>query len=357
MAAFALMLTAIGTAGGTAERGSERPLIGVVPQRSFSSGEVERMRRAGVESVRIGIPWSQVEASRDAYDWSAVDHLVRLIADGGLTVMPTLSGSPAWAAQRDGFSCKGFDCIPYAPASIETRYAFARFAGAAVERYGPEGSFWEDNRDLPYRPIGAWQIWNEQNSQSFYMPDADPLAYAEVVKRAGAEIHAADADAEVVLGGMFGPRSSSRLDGAASYLREVYEVPGARESFEGFALHPYSATTDGVLAQVRAALRVVRGKSDDADLWITEIGWASSGDPGERLVTDPKGQARLLRETFSQFTDHARGWRLRGIWWYAWRDTRQADAVCAWCAGSGLVTRTGEAKRSFRELRRIARRH
>ena len=156
------------------------------------------------------------------------------------------------------------------------------------------------------------------------MPDADPLAYAEVVELAAAEIHRADPDGEVVLGGMFGPRSSSSLDGAARYLRELYRIPGFRESFEGFAIHPYSPTVDGALGQIRAALRVVRKRNDDADLWITEIGWASSGDPDERLVTDVKGQARLLRESFTEFADSARRWRLRGVYWYAWRDTRAA---------------------------------
>ena len=358
--AAALTLTAIGVAGGSsgdARRAANDPVIGVVPQRSFDPADLERMRKAGIESVRIGIPWSNVERDRDTYDWSAVDHLVRLISSEGLNAFPTLSGTPEWAARRDGYECDGFDCIPFAPASIETRFAFARFAGAAVERYGQDGAFWEANPDLDARPIGAWQIWNEQNSQSFYMPDADPIAYAEVVKRAAAAIHGADPDADVVLGGMFGPHSSSRLDGAARYLREVYEVPGIRDSFEGFALHPYSSTTDGVFSQVRAALRVVRRHGDGADLWITEIGWASSGDPDERLVTDRKGQARLLRKTLSHFTDHAGSWRLRGIWWYAWSDTRQADAVCAWCAGAGLVTRSGSAKPSFAELRRIAQRH
>jgi len=329
-------------------------LFGVVPQSGLASKEVERMRRGRIDSVRLGFPWSTVGRLRDAYDWGPIDHMVRQVASEGLTILPTLSGSPEWAARRDGFDCTGYGCIPYAPASIETRYAFARFAGAAVERYGPDGSFWENNPDLPYRPIGVWQIWNEQNSQSFYMPDADPLAYAEVVKLAAAEIHRVDEGAEVVLGGMFGPRSSARLDGAARYLRDLYRVPGFRQSFEGVAIHPYSPTVSGTLGQIRAALRVVRKRSDNADLWITEIGWASSGNRDERLVTDVKGQARLLRETFSHFVEAARRWRLRGAYWYAWRDTRRSEAVCAWCSGAGLLTRRGEAKPAYRMLRRVA---
>jgi hypothetical protein len=281
---------------------------------------------------------------------------VRALAEEGITALPFLFGSPGWAGQRDGYDCDGFGCITYPPASIETRYAFARFAGAAVRRYGPGGTFWAEHPLLPYRPIRAWQVWNEQNLEAFHRPDVDASSYAEVLMLVAGEIRAADEDAEVLLGGMFGKHSNSRIVGAARYLRDLYRVPGVAESFDGVAVHPYDPRARGVLDQIRAARKVIRAQGDDADLWITELGWASGGDRDQNLVSTRAGQARLLRRSFSQILRSAGPWRLRGVYWYAWRDTEtERDVtVCAWCPRAGLISRSGAPKPAFDALRSIA---
>lgn len=334
--------------------GDDEVALGVVPQRGdFSENDSVLMAAGGVESVRFWLPWSGVEAKRDKYEWGAVDHIVKTIAAEEMTLLPYLFGSPEWAAHRDGFECSGFECIPYPPRSIETRYGFARFAAAAVARYGPEGSFWDDHPALPYRPIADWQVWNEQNSEQFYRPDADVDAYAALLKTTAREIYAADPGARVVLGGMFGKRSTARLVKTTRYLRDLYRVPGIEASFDGVAVHPYDPRANGVLASTRAVRRVVRAYDDGADLWITEIGWASSGSREQNLVKTPIEQARLLRRSYAKLLSHAGEWGLRGVYWYAWRDTAAAEAVCGWCAGAGLVSVDGLLKPAYRELRAL----
>jgi hypothetical protein len=328
--------------------------VGVVPQRPLVGGEAERMARAGIDSLRFYLPWAAVESQRDRYDWSQPDAVMRDVADAGLEALPFLFGSPDWAAHRDGFRCRD-DCSPYAPASIETRYAFARFAAAAVARYGPDGSFWTANPSLPQRPVHAWQVWNEPNLARFYEPDADASEYADLLRVSAAAIRVVDPGADVVLGGLFGPSSTSRMIGARRFLKELYRVPDIEDSFDGIAVHPYSPRARGVLEQIDAARRVGRANDADFDLWITEIGWASKGRRDQNLVKTPHKQATMLRKAFTRFLRRARAWDLRGAYWYAWRDTSRDAPVCAWCPGAGLIDKHGSAKPAYRELARLTR--
>ena len=104
----------------------------------------------------------------------------------------TCLGTPEWAAQRDGYECEGFRCVPYAPASIETRYAFAHFAlRGSRAATALTALFWQANRDVPYHPIRVWQVWNEQNSRPVLRPRPDLQLYATLPKTTAAQIHGA----------------------------------------------------------------------------------------------------------------------------------------------------------------------
>lgn len=357
-AAVALALLA-GSSSGDRLRapaaGATKPQLGVVPQRvQLEVAETQLMADAGVDSVRFWLAWSAVEATRDTYEWGSTDAIVRAASTAGLETLPFLFGSPEWAAHRDRRSCEGHGCIPYAPASIETRYAFAHFAAAAVRRYGPGGGFWEENPELPYRPITVWQVWNEQNSESLYEPDADPRAYAALLRIVAAEIRAVDPQAEILLGGMFGKRSTSRLIATPRYLRELLRVAGIESSFDGIAVHPYDPRLRGVIDQTRAVRALIRERGLDVDLWITEVGWASSGQRSQNLVKGRLGQARMLRRALTRLLARAGRWNLRAVHWYAWRDTPPEEAICAWCPGAGLLSVDGEPKPAYRRLSRLA---
>ena len=139
------------------------------------------MRSAGIEWTRTWFSWASVEAVRGEYDWSRPDALVEAAAEEGLSVLPMLFGSPEWVGQARRAPVRRFRLHPVrAAASTATRDAFARFAGAAVRRYGPDGGFWSQHPGLAYRPIRVWQIWNEQNMNAFFRPVAD----AERLRRA-----------------------------------------------------------------------------------------------------------------------------------------------------------------------------
>jgi hypothetical protein len=312
------------------------------------------MSAAGIDSVRIWLPWSTVEARRGQYVWETVDATVRQLAEANLSTLPFLLGSPVWAAHADGFGCKRFGCIPFPPAGTMTRRAFAAFAAAAVRRYGPDGTFWQRNAELPYKPIRSWQIWNEPNLVSYYKPAIDPRGYARLVRAAAAQIHRADRAAEVILAGLSGNRTNEEREATGSYLRRFYAVPGTSASVDGVAVHPYHPEPAGVYEQVRIARRVAGAADDRFELWITELGWASAGKRHWKLVTTRSRQAELLDEVVGGLLAHRHRWDLRAVYWFAWRDTEAGESVCGWCPWAGLLDRGGEPKPAFTRLRALA---
>jgi hypothetical protein len=363
VALTAVMLGSLGAVGAASPGGRAGPtgpesiVLGVVPQRPIDHAETARMSHAGIDSIRFLISWGQVESERGSYDWSASDSVIADAASAGLTALPFLYTEPQWALELDGYRCS-VRCGTYAPSTAPTRGAYGQFAGAAVRRYGPGGTFWDDHPGLPYLPVRAWQIWNEQNAPFFFRPRPDTYLYAAMLGRASEEIRAADPGAEVVLGGVWSAEDRPNgVIGSAHYLRDLYRVRGVEESFDAVAIHPYDGRVSGVMDQIRAVRRVA-GRADDGavDLWVTELGWASSGKAREPLVKGRAGQARMLSRAFGRLRADRRELRLRATYWFAWRDTDRGGAICAWCAHSGLLSRSGREKPAYGAMRELARR-
>jgi polysaccharide biosynthesis protein PslG len=328
--------------------------IGVVPQRPFDGYDTSLIRAAGMDSLRLWLWWGEIEQEPGQYVWAPFDFRVAAAAQAELRVLPYVFAVPVWVARLDGHQC-GEHCVTYAPSSTGTRAAFAAFARAAVERYGPDGAFWAAHPELPYLPIQSWEIWNEQNSPVFFRPRVDPGSYAAVLAAVAPGIRAADPDAEILLGGMASLRDTrAGVVAAARYLSQLYAIPGITDSFDAIALHPYAGRVPHVFAQVDAARQATERAGDGrVPLWITELGWASAGRPSEHLVTTPEGQALALESAFGTLIDRREQYRLRGIYWYSWRDTDPGEAVCPWCAFSGLIDRDGQPKPAYEAMRTV----
>jgi hypothetical protein len=330
--------------------------LGVVPQRQFDLVDTRLMSAAGIDSIRTWFSWGQVEQRRGDYQWVALDFMVAAAAHDGIEMLPFLFGDPEWAATLDGHGDCGDRCLTYAPSSTATREAYADFAAAAVSRYGPDGSFWDDHPELPYVPIRSWQIWNEQNSKFFYRPAADARSYAKLLQGAAARIRAIDPGAEIVLGGMWSAYDRPEgVIGSAHYLRQLYRVPGISTSFDAIAVHPYASRIREVFGQIEGMRKVSRRHGDGSvGLWVTELGWASDGRPSDGLVKTPASQSRLLKASFGRLLHRRDRYNLRGVYWYSWRDTERGGAVCRWCAFSGLIARNRAPKRAYDALRTLS---
>jgi hypothetical protein len=328
--------------------------IGVVPQRSFDDSEAGLMADAGISSIRDWFPWAQVERERGEFDWGSTDGVVATNARFGMTTLPFLFGTPDWAAAEDGWECFGGECASYPPRTAETRTAFGDFAAAAVRRYGPGGTFWDQHEGLPYRPIETWQLWNEPNLSSFYRPAVDPTGYGLLVQAGAAGVRSEDPDAVVLLAGLTGTRTNRKRMSTKGFLTELYTVPDIAASFDGIALHPYNRRARGTIDQIKRARKVATDHFDNVGIWVTEVGWASGGKRRWGLVKSRDGQARILRRAYTRIIAGAEVWGVRAVYWYAWRDTEAGHAVCGWCPWSGLLDREGRRKPAYYELRALA---
>jgi len=357
--ALAAVLACVVPAGAGGQDGDEpaRELpIGVVPQRAYGDSDTKAMTAAGIGSVRTWFSWAQIESEPGRLDWSQVDATVATNAKAGLTTLPFVFGTPRWAAELDGWSCPTTEtCVSYAPRTEESRAAFAAFMRLLVRRYGPNGSFWRQPRELRAVPIETWQIWNEPNLSSFYAPQVDPAGYAALMQAVTPAIRAEDPKAQVLLGGLTGTKTNAKRMSSARFLTEFYAVPGAAGAFDGIAVHPYNRQVRGALDQVRTTRSIADAHGDiDAELWVTELGWSSAGKRRWGLTKTRTEQARLLGLALERLEQEAERLNLRAVYWYAWRDTERGAAVCGWCPWSGLIDRVGREKPSYVTLQEFA---
>jgi len=333
---LALLLAA---PAGAAERRVPPGWLGVVadgPLTGADGGEFDGMVAAGVETVRTGIFWAQIQPYRSATevpaadaarfrdsdgvptDFAGLDAVVAASAARGLAVVPVVQATPAWAALRPGD-------FGSPPADVAT---FQRFLAALVARYGPRGSLWAERPGLPRAPIRAWQIWNEPNITRYWSEQPFAKSYVRLLRAADAALHAADRGATVVLAGL--PNVSWKA------LRSIYDAGGGGH-FDAVALHPYTARPADVLRLARYARRVMRKHGDGRlPIWITELSWpAAKGKvprPAGFEVTDA-GQAARLGKALKLLAAARGRQRIERVFWYTWLSTEAGPSSFAW---SGL---------------------
>lgn len=330
-----------------------RDFYGVGPQAPLAKEDIDRMGQGRVGTLRFEIFWAGQNPSAGQFEWGASDQVVRDAARNGIRPLPFIFSTPGWVAKLDGQNCDGPECFAYAPRGAQAVDAFASFLRQAAERYGPDGTFWTLNPDVPKKPIRAWQILNEQNSDTFYKPKPNVKAYARVLKASDEALAAVDPGAKVVLGGMFySPRQGQKPSlFADTYLRKLYAIKGAKKRFDGVAAHPYGSSLDNVRTQVELLRDEMKKAGDrNASMWVTEAGWASGG-PKHPLNKGKAGQAKQLKGMFKMFARKRRAWKIETVAWYSWRDNpASGTGLCEWCPFSGLMDENLNPKPSWREF-------
>ena len=340
--AAALVLVAVG-AGASASTVLALPgnFWGVVPQATPSPEQFQRLKRGGVDSVRIPVAWSSVQPIRGAVVWSGVDELVRGAAAARIEVLPFLYGAPAWAVPLD----RSIASLPprFLPVrNGRQRSGWKRFLRLAVQRYGPRGSFWAENPGLPKRPIRVWQIGNEVNFK-FFVARPNPAEYGKLVKLSYAALRGADRGARVVLAGLFArPKEASIKRGprqaylATDFLVQMYRrTPGVKRFFHGVALHPYTGTFKRLPRYIEDFRRVLKANRDAGKgLWLTELGWSSQRPArNNSFAKGRRGQVKQLKGAFRLLRRNQRRWRVQRVYWFSVDDVRGS---CNFCDGSGL---------------------
>ena len=315
-----------------ADAAPERSFFGVQGWSSPDQGELHNLRRAGVGSLRVGMNLALVVAGDGERRWDEYDELVANAARSGTDLLPVLVYAPHIRGLQRARPPRG----------VEARQHWAGWVEATVERYGRDGSLWADNPELPYRPVTAWQVWNEPNLREHW-PRPSARSYVALLRSTSGAIRAGDPDATVVLAGIPDTRRGIRL---RPYLRSVYRRPGFADLFDVIALHPYARDVEGVERGVLIARRIMRRFGDeDRRIWITEIGWATRGPEGSRFVVATDDQAERLTDAYGLFFAERESWRLERVFWFSLRDRDLIGSEPDWFGPhTGLFYRSGLAK-------------
>ena len=122
--------------------------FGIAPQTDLSATDTATMRSGGIGTIRLGVSWSLIESSPGRYEWYSLDSAVAAAAESEIQILPYLYATPERFAPTP---------TPL-PIEGEASSAWASFLQAAVARYGPGGSFWNEHAPGTARPLPAVPI-------------------------------------------------------------------------------------------------------------------------------------------------------------------------------------------------------
>jgi hypothetical protein len=227
--------------------------------RAKAESQARLMEGAWLRLARESFQWSRLEPRQGWYEWAKFDQAVEVARAHNVGLVGRLELSSDWASSAPAS----------APASSRQFYpptsnaAFAAYASAVVHRYKDR--------------VHLWEIWNEENSATFWRPAPSASAYAALLKAAYAAIKAEDPSAIVLLGGTVG-FDRAFMDGIVA--------AGAWSSFDALAIHAYVAPAPETsmfttwLQNARAYLDTKGTKP----LWLTEFGWSTYSGSGSSYI-------------------------------------------------------------------------
>jgi len=303
-----------------------------------------RIAKSGARTWKTHLRWAFVERQAPIsgvhhYGWGAFDQVVLQAAQVGIRAVPTVHTTPEWA--NGGCTT----CPPLSDAEGHATSEWQSFLTAAVRRYGPGGGFWTQHPELSgdrYKPIVAWQVWQEPNFDFWWNGDASARQYGRFLIDSSVAIKSADPNAYVVFGGL-----PEVIDGTPMirFLRNVYRrTPGVKNHFDYAALHPFASDRWRVRYAIKRARRVMR-RHGDGDKWIyiTEFGWATGG-PNVPFRTTLTGQRRKLKRTYRMLVRHRWEWRIARAMWLRYEN---AGPSGSWGTYTGLFSADGDPKPSW----------
>jgi hypothetical protein len=261
------------------------------------------------KAAAIGAQWTREEICWACWGREAengfYDRRLGQLAGRGIGIIGMLLTTPT--QYRDP------GCVAYAKSSGQPEYwcaptdmdAYAQWAARVVERYDGDG-----HRDAPGSPrVAAWEIWNEPDKDGTWLPQANPDAYAVMLRKAHDAIKAADPTALVLNGGVY----IFDAVGEGGFMNRVVELAGW-DSFDVLSIHPwlidhapdnpslinrrerFDVTVPGRIELAKAWAAQGGGKP----VWVTEVGWSTCGGacPGEFAKSEDQ-QASYMVRTFA----------------------------------------------------------
>jgi hypothetical protein len=242
--------------------------------------------------------WERIETSPGNFDYGAYDPVVAADLAYGLQTNAILIGIPGFYRQGETIQNLGAPVFsdgsdtPAPGKTINPDNYWARFVYTTVNRYKPGGLMGADG-------IRVWEAWNEPDFDLFWRGGVEQ--YARLLKVTYLAAHHADAEAQVMFGGLayIDPASDDWL---ARTLNLIASDP-ARDSFNWYmdivAVHNYSNPWRSGWV-VRHAREVLARYGITRPIWLNESGVPAWDDyPGPTWATD-RPDERRLRATMQQ---------------------------------------------------------
>jgi polysaccharide biosynthesis protein PslG len=247
------------------------------------------VQQLGAGMLRFDIDWSHIQRGGPSrYDWAPQDAVVRGARARGIAILGAIAYTPAWA-RAAGTTDK------YPPTSIAD---YGRFCGATAGHFVPMG-------------VHAFEVWNEPNTASFFMPVPNVSKYTAMLKACYTAIKAVDRSATVVTGGTapagaYDNSGSSSTVNPINWLQGIY-ANGGGGYFDAVGHHPYSfpypPSVDAVwsawrqMAGTVPSLRSVMVAHGDAGkkIWATEWGLPTDGPAGSGFVSESSQASQVLQ--------------------------------------------------------------
>ncbi len=237
--------------------------------------DLDDLVELGITRIRVDLSWATLQPDPDRFSWSSADRVLDAASARGLHVLGVVGFLPEWQQEDDADG----ERVPPDPEN------FATFVSAAVERYAGQ--------------VGAWEIWNEPNTRSFWGANPDPEDYAALVAAATPVIRAGDPGAPVVIGSIAPADDGVSELSPATFTRGIYQHLDPA-LFDALSVHPYSYPAQATGKQqwntyfrLKRVHRIMKARGDgDKQIWLTEYG-APTG-ASEVALSEPAQATMIL---------------------------------------------------------------
>ena len=224
----------------------------------------------GVQAITAPVRWSDVAgySAPGPMRWGPLDQMLTSAGGLGMKVSLQVFGTPAWVHPE--VTGPG-DLSWYPPSSAAELTSWSQFISATVHRYGTR--------------LSAYQIWNEPNAATFWLPAPSPVGYATLLRSSYLAAKAANPNVVVEFGGLSG--------NDAGYLSAFYKAASATFTdsqsnhwfFDRLNVHPYTANN---LPDVRNPQDTVVGAFGSVDrdfqgFALLRSAMAQAGDSAKHL--------------------------------------------------------------------------
>lgn len=264
-----------------------------------------------VKNFRYTIFWYFVERNADGqYDWGPHDQLIAELSSKGLDI----------SIMIEGVNSSYCDPGPETPAIVsdaEYHAAWINFIEAVVTRYGDK--------------VKRWEIGNEEDSDQYWKPAADPAAYSAFLISTSQKIRSIQPDAFIIMGGVtLFPSDEDGYYGSREFLAACFDE-GVLDHVDAVGIHPYRSIPEFVFdwgfyppepvettfeGEINSLKTMIAGYKEGIELWNTESGfvnfdYADIDNQNKKLYSQVKLISRFM------LVDYAAG--LKGLTYFRLR--------------------------------------